>query len=92
MFREWNYRILVTSPSSSIGKRESSSVGKRDSFFVGRRDGRVSAAVIEKRLRDVIRDVRRREGRGERCVPVGRMTADERDLWASVSRFTHFII
>lgn len=46
---------------------------------------RLGPDVIEKRLRDTIRDVWEREGRENKPVPVGRLTGDQRDLWAKVS-------
>ncbi|KDQ14502.1 hypothetical protein BOTBODRAFT_109970 [Botryobasidium botryosum FD-172 SS1] len=42
----------------------------------------IAAAEVERRFGAVVEDVRAREARGERPVPVGRLTADERNLWA----------
>ena len=46
----------------------------------------VPLATMEKRLRDVVQDVTERESKGEKPVPVGILTADERDTWAKVSK------
>lgn len=46
---------------------------------------RISPDLIEKKLGAVIRDVEEREQDGKKCVPVGRLTGDNRDLWAFVS-------
>ena len=40
---------------------------------------------LEKRLRDVILDAERRWAAGERAVPVGTLTSDDRDTWTKVS-------
>lgn len=40
---------------------------------------------VETRLLDIVRDVELREAAGESPVPIGRLTADHRDLWAAVS-------
>jgi len=39
---------------------------------------------IEKSIRAVVADVRARLCRGERAVPVGVLSADDRDSWAKV--------
>lgn len=44
----------------------------------------VSVATMESRLREVVQDVQAREAKGEKAVPVGILTADDRDLWAKV--------
>lgn len=44
----------------------------------------VNVKELEKRLWEVVEDVRAREKRGEKAVAVGILTADERDLWAKV--------
>ncbi|KAG8904529.1 hypothetical protein FRB99_001612 [Tulasnella sp. 403] len=47
------------------------------------RDGvRIGVGEVERRLWEVVRDVQQRESKGERAVPVGILTADERDTWA----------
>ena len=45
----------------------------------------LNAPIIERRLRAVVRDARKRLADGERAVPVGVLTTDERDHWADVS-------
>ncbi|KAG8889405.1 hypothetical protein FRB98_004498 [Tulasnella sp. 332] len=42
----------------------------------------VNVKELEKRLWEVVEDVRAREKSGEKAVAVGILTADERDLWA----------
>lgn len=50
------------------------------------KDGTPTApAVIERRLAEVVKDVRERVARGEKAPQVGILSADERDLWAKVS-------
>lgn len=44
----------------------------------------VPPAGIERRLAEVVKDVREREARGERAAQVNILSADERDLWAKV--------
>lgn len=41
-------------------------------------------AGIERRLAEVVEDVRQREARGEKPARVNILSADERDLWAKV--------
>jgi hypothetical protein len=40
--------------------------------------------IIEQRLRNVVRDVVVRIEAGEKPIPVGILSADERDRWAEV--------
>lgn len=42
------------------------------------------AAAIERRLRAIVSDVESRHKRGERAVPMGVLTTDDRDRWADV--------
>ncbi|PCH42408.1 acyltransferase ChoActase/COT/CPT [Wolfiporia cocos MD-104 SS10] len=46
----------------------------------------IAPAKIERRLRAVVADVTARLGQGEEAVPVGVLTADDRDRWAENSR------
>jgi hypothetical protein len=53
------------------------------------------AGVLEERLRAVVVDARGRRQRGERAVPVGVLSADNRDVWAKVHTyflFHHLIV
>ena len=43
---------------------------------------------IEKRIRDVVLDVERRLLSGERAVPIGVLTSDNRDTWAKVAVYS----
>lgn len=52
---------------------------------------RIPVSHLERSLSAVVEDVRVREARDEVCVPIGRLTADDRDLWASVRDFFPFI-
>ena len=45
---------------------------------------RVPVDGVEARLLNIVRDVERRESAGESPLPIGRLTADNRDLWATV--------
>ena len=47
--------------------------------------GIASPALLEQRLLAVVEDVQSRLARGERAVPVGVLTTDDRDQWAKVS-------
>jgi hypothetical protein len=44
----------------------------------------LSVDTIEQRLRNVVRDVVARMEAGEKPIPVGILSADERDRWAEV--------
>lgn len=48
---------------------------------------RVPVGALEDSLYNIVSDVRGREDAREACLPVGRLTADNRDIWAVV-RFT----
>lgn len=43
-------------------------------------------AALEVLLRAIVRDAQLRLSKGERAVPIGVLTTDERDRWADVSR------
>ena len=43
---------------------------------------------IEARILALISDVKRRESNGEVVLPIGRLTADPRDIWAAVCPFS----
>lgn len=45
----------------------------------------ISAVEIQKRIHAVVQDVNSRLARGERAIPVGVLSADERDKWTKVS-------
>ena len=45
----------------------------------------LDVSSIEKRIKAVVSDVGSRLSQGERAVPVGILTSDRRDLWATVS-------
>lgn len=45
----------------------------------------VGVKELEHRLWEVVKDVQRREGQGERAKRIGALTADERTQWANVS-------
>lgn len=44
----------------------------------------LSAQELERRLSDVVSDAARRYSSGERAVPIGVLSSDERDKWAEV--------
>lgn len=46
----------------------------------------VGVRELEHRLWEVVKDVQRREGQGERPKRIGILTADERTRWAKVRR------
>jgi hypothetical protein len=48
------------------------------------KDRRVHAIHIEERLRAIVRDAEARLANGEKAVPVGVLSADQRDIWAKV--------
>jgi hypothetical protein len=48
---------------------------------------RVHAIHIEERLRAIVRDAEARLANGEKAVPVGVLSADQRDIWAKVLSF-----
>lgn len=45
---------------------------------------RVPLAALEDSLYNIVSDVRGRDETREACLPVGRLTADNRDVWAAV--------
>jgi hypothetical protein len=47
----------------------------------------VNVIEIETRLRAVVKDVEARLERGERAIPIGVLSADDRDVWAKVDCF-----
>ncbi|KAI0719277.1 acyltransferase ChoActase/COT/CPT [Cerioporus squamosus] len=49
---------------------------------VGSDGNPVDPAILERRLRAIVRDVQMRSGKGERAVPVSVLTTDDRDRWA----------
>lgn len=45
---------------------------------------RIPVAALEDSLYHVVSDVREREDAHEACLPAGRLTAENRDIWAAV--------
>jgi hypothetical protein len=52
---------------------------------------RISPAELERRLRCVARDAALRLASGEKAVPVGVLTSDQRDRWAQVRIFSFYL-
>ncbi|KAG9007905.1 hypothetical protein FRB94_013852 [Tulasnella sp. JGI-2019a] len=77
---------LSQPPSSSTVDTRSITVMCKDWLYTvevqDRDQNCVNVNELEKRLWEVVEDVRAREKRGEKAVAVGILTADERDLWA----------
>jgi Choline/Carnitine o-acyltransferase len=46
----------------------------------------ISPREIEAKLRSVVLDVEERLAKGEKAVPIGVLSADDRDKWAAVSK------
>lgn len=68
MLHGWCYLVPVYYPPTSPGTREVL----------------MSARQIEMRLRSLVLDVEERLARGEKPVPIGTLSADDRDKWATV--------
>ncbi|RPD60077.1 acyltransferase ChoActase/COT/CPT, partial [Lentinus tigrinus ALCF2SS1-6] len=56
---------------------------------VGHDGSPVNPATLERRLRAIVHDVQTRLAKGERAVPVGVLTTDDRDRWAE--NFHHLL-
>lgn len=46
---------------------------------------RVPVSQLEQVFSALVQDARQREQQDEVCVPIGRLTADDRDTWATAS-------
>lgn len=79
---------LSEPPSSSSSDTRSVTVICKDFLYQvevqDRNERCLPVLELEKRLWEVVEDVRAREGKGETAVPIGILTADDRDIWAKV--------
>lgn len=57
-----------------------------------RNERRIPERELERRLWDVVEDVRAREAKGEKAVPIGILSADDRDIWAKVNLTASFLL
>jgi carnitine O-acetyltransferase len=71
MIHDWCYSVVVYQPPSLNNPNEPGEL--------------LSPGEIETRLRAVVVDVESRLSNGEKPLPVGVLSADERDRWAKVS-------
>lgn len=69
MLHDWCYSVMVYRPPCSDSTRPKL----------------LSPGEIEARIRAVVLDVEQRIASGEKPLPVGVLSADERDRWANVS-------
>jgi len=71
MVHDWCYSVVVYHPPSSNNPNKPGEL--------------LSPGEIEARLRAVVIDVESRLSNGEKALPVGVLSSDERDRWATVS-------
>jgi carnitine O-acetyltransferase len=71
MIHDWCYSVVVYHPPSSNNPNRPGEL--------------LSPGEIEARLRAVVIDVESRLSNGEKALPVGVLSSDERDRWARVS-------
>jgi len=71
MIHDWCYSVVVYHPPSS--------------HYPNKPGQLLSPGEIEARLRAVVIDVESRLSNGEKALPVGVLSSDERDRWARVS-------
>lgn len=86
--------MLSEPPSSSTSDTRSVTVLCKDFVYqveVQDRDERcLPVGELEKRLWEVVEDVRARDAKGEKAVPIGILSADDRDIWAEVSAISDY--
>lgn len=83
---------LSTPQASSVSKKKVMVMLHNWIYAVDVYDGRntnIGHVEFEKRIRSVVLDVEKRMVSGERAVPIGVLTSDDRDIWAKVIILRH---
>lgn len=86
MVHDWCYTVQCYHPlpSTSISPQTAASSQVHPT--------RISPHELERRLRAIVQDAASRLRAGETAVPVGVLTADERDAWAQVCLLAVFVL